>query len=609
MDAPGAYSSAFKQHAKPTITPGNTNNRSSLSDTTQSSTKSLKTKPSLFTLCEPPTVHDLTGANIKLEVNSVVIKTHEYLISKFVKLNKLVEKARLVNPQSDAFPVVIRGDSELGSDFLQAFKILGASSIEAPANFDLATLVSAARVASMYEHPALRTFCIRRLEGLSFNPMERLRVARILDLRSWEERVYQELSEREEMITKEEALSLGIDAYWKVASMRERQQNQKPRDYTCEILFFCIFVAYALAMNALSIMYVVQKAINSVGLARQAIDFMDRIWLATTALITTCTDHELPLILELAVYKHLPSVTHKPTTKFMDTWNQISDEAKPETPTTVASDTMNNQSSLNATAQPRAKTLKTKPSLLTVYENANVHDLTGANIRLQINNEVIKTHESRINKFARLKQLIKEARQGGSQEDTLTITIDGGRELVQDFLNMFKLLSASSIEKPQYDSSILVSAACVAATNAYDYQALYDYCIEKLEELPLSSMERVHVARALGLKSWEEDAYKRLSQRKEAITQEEASTLGMNAYWRVATAREQQKGAIVERILQRIERLSGAFLAARQGYMTVLKNVFLFCSLCLWLSFLLWLKWGNNPIQIRVNFKHPVYTV
>ncbi|CAE6403796.1 unnamed protein product [Rhizoctonia solani] len=256
MDVPGTYSNTVKQSTQATITSGTTNNQGLLSDTSQSRGKNLRNKPSLLALLEPPTVHDLTGAIIKLEVNNVVIKTHEYLISNFLKLNKLVEKARLVNPNSDSLTIAIRGDSELGPDFLQTFKILRASSIEAPANFDLTTLVAAARVASAYEHPALRAFCIRRLEGLSLISMQRLQIARTLNLKLWEEQVYQELSEREEMITKEEALALDIDAYWKVASMREGQQNQKPRDYTCEILFFCIFVAYTLAMYALDMLVI-----------------------------------------------------------------------------------------------------------------------------------------------------------------------------------------------------------------------------------------------------------------------------------------------------------------------------------------------------------------
>ncbi|EUC62684.1 hypothetical protein RSOL_426600 [Rhizoctonia solani AG-3 Rhs1AP] len=240
------YSGTMKQSAQDMATTGSTNNQGSLNDI-QSKAKSLKTKSSLFSLCEAPTIHNLTGANIRLEINNVVIKTHEHLISKLVHLNKLVQKERLVHPQSDTLTITINGGNELVSDFLHTFQILGASSIESPTGFDLETLVSGARIGASYEHPALRAFCIKRLDGLLLDSTERLRVARALDLKFWEERVYQELSEREKMITKEEALALDIDAYWQVASMRERQQRNKPRDCTCELLFVCVVLIYTWA--------------------------------------------------------------------------------------------------------------------------------------------------------------------------------------------------------------------------------------------------------------------------------------------------------------------------------------------------------------------------
>ncbi|KAJ1310931.1 hypothetical protein OPQ81_009443 [Rhizoctonia solani] len=243
MDVPGSFSSVKTSSRTPS-----TQNQGSLNAATEPKAKSLNTTPPLSTLCGASTVYDFTGANIRLEVNNVVIKTHEYLISKFICLNKLVEKARLANPPSDPLPITITGSGELVSDFLNTFKILGTSSIERPTNFDLKTLVSAARIAATYEHPALRAFCMKRLEGLSLTSMERLQVGRALNLKPWEQCAYQELSEREQMITKEEALTLGIDAYWKVASAREKRYNEKPRDYTCEMLFACLILIHTLVM-------------------------------------------------------------------------------------------------------------------------------------------------------------------------------------------------------------------------------------------------------------------------------------------------------------------------------------------------------------------------
>ncbi|KAL5640817.1 hypothetical protein ACGC1H_001338 [Rhizoctonia solani] len=130
MTVPGSYSSAVKQTAQAMTTAWSTNNQGSLNDAAESKARSLKPKSSLSTLCETPAVHDLDGANIRLEINNVVIKTHEHLVSKLAYLNKLVQKARLVNPQSDTLTVVVTGGSELAPDFLHTFKILGASLVD-----------------------------------------------------------------------------------------------------------------------------------------------------------------------------------------------------------------------------------------------------------------------------------------------------------------------------------------------------------------------------------------------------------------------------------------------------------------------------------------------
>ncbi|CAE6456655.1 unnamed protein product [Rhizoctonia solani] len=221
-----------------------TSNNNSSNNAPQAVLKSLNTKPSLVELCTPSTVHDLTGACINLQVNTVVIKTHEFQIANFVYLYKLIKKARLVDPQNAALTIRVTGGNELVSDFLNTFKILGTSPVDKSDNFDTDILVSAARISAQYEHPALRAFCIKRLEGLSLDSMERLRIARALDLKSWEERAYQELAERDGTITKEEALTLKIDAYWQVANAREAQAKLGPRNYTYEMLFICLGMLY-----------------------------------------------------------------------------------------------------------------------------------------------------------------------------------------------------------------------------------------------------------------------------------------------------------------------------------------------------------------------------
>ncbi|CAE6469512.1 unnamed protein product [Rhizoctonia solani] len=168
-----------------------------------------------------PTVHDFAGTLVELQVNGVIFKIHEARISKFTSLHQLLEDARRVSPQSVILSISVQGDNELVADFLNTFKLLSTSTFEQPVQPNTETLVSAARISAAYGHPALHAFCIKRLERLSLSPIERLQVARALSFSLWEKQAYKELSEREEMITKEEASLLGFDTYFQVASMRE----------------------------------------------------------------------------------------------------------------------------------------------------------------------------------------------------------------------------------------------------------------------------------------------------------------------------------------------------------------------------------------------------
>ncbi|KDN49509.1 hypothetical protein RSAG8_02211, partial [Rhizoctonia solani AG-8 WAC10335] len=202
----------------------NTNNQPSLNDTTQSSNSS--TGSTSTSLQEITALHDFNGAIIKFQVNNVGFRIPELRISKFASLNKLIEDARRVNPDSDTLPIAVYGDSELVPDFLNAFELLSTPPVE-PINFSSKVLVSAARVSAAYDYTTLHTFCIEKLEGLSLGSIERLRIGRALDLKSWEERAYHELSERDEMITREEVLALGVDAYFQISSTREKRQRDQ----------------------------------------------------------------------------------------------------------------------------------------------------------------------------------------------------------------------------------------------------------------------------------------------------------------------------------------------------------------------------------------------
>lgn len=107
------------------------------------------------------------------------------------------------------------------------------SVVEGPFHFDPITLTSALRIATTYDHPALRNFAIKHLENALLSAVERIRLAREFGLPSWEEPAYVELCNRDEAVTKEEASVLGLDAFVHVARIREKEQRRRGREVDC----------------------------------------------------------------------------------------------------------------------------------------------------------------------------------------------------------------------------------------------------------------------------------------------------------------------------------------------------------------------------------------
>ncbi|CUA73772.1 hypothetical protein RSOLAG22IIIB_01289 [Rhizoctonia solani] len=196
-----------------------TNTQDPLDDVKRPTTKpsSARFSESLMTPGQTPIIYDLNGANIELQVNNMIIKTHETYVSKFAYLNQLIEKARLANPQADIINIAIAGDNKLEDDFLNTFKIMSASSIEKCGTSETEFLVSAVRISSEYGYPALCAFCVDKLEKSTTDPMiQQLLVARELEsirqsLKELE-RVYRELSEH-------------VDPYWRIAKAQELRQQ------------------------------------------------------------------------------------------------------------------------------------------------------------------------------------------------------------------------------------------------------------------------------------------------------------------------------------------------------------------------------------------------
>jgi hypothetical protein len=101
------------------------------------------------------------------------------------------------------------------------------SVIEGSLDFDPPTLTSALRIATAYDHPALRAFAISKLEKTSLSAIERIQIAREFNLTSWEAPAYVELCERDEAISVDEANILGVSAFVQVAKLREKEQRRK----------------------------------------------------------------------------------------------------------------------------------------------------------------------------------------------------------------------------------------------------------------------------------------------------------------------------------------------------------------------------------------------
>jgi hypothetical protein len=101
--------------------------------------------------------------------------------------------------------------------------------IKGPFEFDAPTLVSSLRLATSYEYPELRKFSIDRLEILSahLSAIQRIELAREFDLSGWYESAFQELVERSEPITKDEAKVIGFEGFEELARARENEKIKK----------------------------------------------------------------------------------------------------------------------------------------------------------------------------------------------------------------------------------------------------------------------------------------------------------------------------------------------------------------------------------------------
>ncbi|KAG8759095.1 hypothetical protein FRC12_009856 [Ceratobasidium sp. 428] len=160
------------------------------------------------------------------QVNGTVLQTHRYLLNRFSVLKSLI--AQKAGAEQLDKPLTLEREHGV-EDFLNTFKILYTSPIDGPLEFGSAIFVSALRLATAYDYPALRTFAINNLEKAQLSAIERIQIAREFVLTSWEEPAYVELCERDEPVTEQEANVLGMSAFVQIARTREKEQRRRGR--------------------------------------------------------------------------------------------------------------------------------------------------------------------------------------------------------------------------------------------------------------------------------------------------------------------------------------------------------------------------------------------
>ncbi|KAG8763504.1 hypothetical protein FRC11_002344 [Ceratobasidium sp. 423] len=197
------------------------------------------------------------NATVKLSIvktSTLRFWIHEFQLAKFVKIAELIRQARVQGEISPERRVKIRihGAERLrGADFRNAFRLIYSKYVQAhhrprlsphtrnlattsvvsdpsSSSFDKTTLVSALRVAILYQNPGLQSFAITRLQsGLVLPPIYRIALSDELLLPDWETSAFSELCRRPEPISQKEAKILGITRFVEIARIREVEQRRQ----------------------------------------------------------------------------------------------------------------------------------------------------------------------------------------------------------------------------------------------------------------------------------------------------------------------------------------------------------------------------------------------
>ncbi|CAE6473927.1 unnamed protein product [Rhizoctonia solani] len=172
--------------------------------------------------CDGVPLFEPGDGDTHISVNGTRFETHKFLIKRFRGLRVLLDKQPL--------EITIQRNDVSAEDFREMFKVLYASVVTGPFEFAPNTLISTLRVATLYEHEALRDYCIKHLEKLELDAVKRIELAHELHISAWEKPAYDELARRDTLITREEAKIIGFDAFLSIIEMREKEQQRRLKE-------------------------------------------------------------------------------------------------------------------------------------------------------------------------------------------------------------------------------------------------------------------------------------------------------------------------------------------------------------------------------------------
>ncbi|QRW21559.1 hypothetical protein RhiXN_06548 [Rhizoctonia solani] len=158
-----------------------------------------------------------------------VFWVHEIFINKFSVLAALIQRAKASNTNLEpGSRIVLVCEPKIqGADIFNTLKVIYASYIDGIPDFDSNIMISALRIASIFDYPNLRKFALSRLEGMSLSALHRIQLSDELLIPSWEMPAFVELCNRAEPITLTEADVLGMSRFVEIARIRETQKGHQ----------------------------------------------------------------------------------------------------------------------------------------------------------------------------------------------------------------------------------------------------------------------------------------------------------------------------------------------------------------------------------------------